>query len=165
MHGPETGIIPLRDEIALWTKIVQYVWLNKIHMMDRGLTHTSLDQNLGTKNVESDRLHMGIAFLNLQGFKRQRRHCPDTSRANCFPDQVHDRWDFFSVQRLHGFRQVVTHAQQETKEIKQTKKHREVGSLPAMEITCMMTSCVSLWEWPPNKKQNKENTESHKGAR
>ena len=29
----------------------------------------------------------------------------------------------------------------------------------------MMTSCVSLWEWPPNKKQNKENTESHKGAR
>ena len=55
-----------------------------------------------------------------------------------------------------------------TKETKQTKntqpqpnqnkqKHREVGSLPAMGITCMMTSCVSLWEWPPNKKQNKEN--------
>ena len=28
-----------------------------------------------------------------------------------------------------------------------------------MGITCMMTSCVSLWEWPPKKKQNKENTE------
>ena len=46
---------------------------------------------------------------------------------------------------------------------KQTQ-HREVGSQPAMGITCMMTSCVSLWEWPPNKKQNKENTETHKGA-
>ena len=64
--------------------------------------------------------------------------------------------------------------QPETKETKQTKntqpqpnqtKHREVGSLPAMGITCMMTTCVSLWEMPPNKKQNKENTESHKGAR
>ena len=32
------------------------------------------------------------------------------------------------------------------------------------EIRCTMTSCVSSWVWPPKKKQNKDNTEQHKGA-
>ena len=56
-----------------------------------------------------------------------------------------------------------THNHNQTKPNK--TKHREVGSLPAMRVTCTMTSCVSLWVWPPKKKQNQENTEPHKGAR
>ena len=36
-----------RDRLV--NKIVQYVWLNKIHMMDRSLTHTTLDQKPWSK--------------------------------------------------------------------------------------------------------------------
>ena len=54
-----------------------------------------------------------------------------------------------------------TQPQQKTKQ----KRQREVGSQPAMGITCMMTSYVSFWEWPKNKKQNRTNTKHTNGPR
>ena len=63
------------------------VWLKKIHMMDRGPdSHNLGPKTFGTKSVESDRLHMGIAFLNLQGFKLQRGLGPLLIWS--FPDAV-----------------------------------------------------------------------------
>ena len=45
-------------------------------------------------------------------------------------------------------------------------KHREVGSLPAMRITCIVTSGVSFWLWPPKNKAKQRSTQKqHKGAR
>jgi len=77
---------------------------------------------------------------------------------------------FSSVQRLHGFRQVVTHVQTAAKKLNcklackavnssiaskelvmaktNQTENRGVGSQPAMGTTCMMTSCVSFREWP-----------------
>ena len=53
-------------------------------------SHNLGPKTFGTKSVESDRLHMGIAFLNLWGFKLQRRLGPRLSPSliYSFPDEL-----------------------------------------------------------------------------
>ena len=53
-------------------------------------SHNFRPKAFGAKSVESDRLHMGIAFLNLQSFKLQRRLVPRLSPPliYSFPDEV-----------------------------------------------------------------------------
>ena len=43
------------------------------------------------------------------------------------------------------------------------KRHRDVGSPPAMEITCIMTSYVSYERMAQNKKQNRKTTKHTNG--
>ena len=52
-----------------------------------------------------------------------------------------------------------THNQNKTKQ----KRQREVGSQPAMGITCMMTSYVSFSEWPRTRNKTEQTQNTPKG--
>ena len=59
------------------------VWLKEIHMRDRGLTHTTLDQKEFGEKVWSP----FACALNLQGFRFQQRLGPHLSPYS-FPEEV-----------------------------------------------------------------------------
>ena len=59
------------------------VWLKEIHMRDRGLTHTTLDQKEFGEKVWSP----FACALNLQGFRFQQRLGPHLSPYS-FPEDV-----------------------------------------------------------------------------
>ena len=50
-----------------------------------------------------------------------------------------------------------------TKTKTKQKRQREVGSQPAMGITCMMTSYVSFSEWPRTRNKTEQTQNTPKG--